>query len=77
MKSDFLDSMLTPDECAAWMRIKRRELDMKTRQKLIPCINLGERSKRYHPRTVITTLALDGGVSPNTVAAMFSEPPRQ
>jgi hypothetical protein len=69
----FLDRMLTPDECAAWLKIKRRELDEKRRKKQIPAIQLGHRTIRYHPRTVVASMALERGVSPKVIAAMFAD----
>lgn len=49
----FLDRMLDPDETAKWLGLSRRELDEKRRKQQIPAVVLGERSVRYHPRTVI------------------------
>lgn len=49
----FLDRMLDPDQAARWLGMKRRELDEKRRKRQIPAIELGQRTVRYHPRTVI------------------------
>lgn len=49
----FLDQMLDPDEAAKWLKMERSQLDKKRRKKQIPAIELGQRTIRFHPRTVI------------------------
>jgi hypothetical protein len=70
----FLDRMLTPARAAEWLGISERELGEKQRKGQIPGAKIGHKTIRYHPRTVITQLALDRGVSPKVIAAMFSQP---
>jgi hypothetical protein len=69
-----LDEMLTPARAAKWLGISQRNLGEKNRKGVIPAIRLGHKTIRYHPRTVITKLALDAGTSPKVIAAMFAQP---
>lgn len=69
-----LDDFLKPDTAAKWLGISEQDLSRKYRQGKIPGIKLGHRTVRYHPRTVITKLAMDSGVSPKVIATMFSDP---
>ena len=54
-----LDALLTPVECARWLRIAQRTLLANARRKKIPVVKLNERVLRFHPRSI---LAAKGGV---------------
>ena len=49
----FMDRMLEPADAAKWLGISERELAEKRRKKQIPAVVLGERSVRYHPRSIV------------------------
>jgi hypothetical protein len=69
-----LDAIIDADECASWLRISRRELLAKTRGKhaSIPCFKIGQRTPRFHPRTVVAALASRAGVKPEVIAASLN-----
>lgn len=68
-----LDSMLKPSECAAWLRISKRELGENTtgHNPKIPAFSLGHKTKRFHPRTILAVLAKRSGVPLETIAASY------
>jgi hypothetical protein len=51
-----LDAMLTPEECAKWLRMKPREFDAKVNEGVIPCVRISRKTRRFHPRTVLQKL---------------------
>ena len=48
-----LDSLLNAEQCRIWLQLKPLEFAEKTRKKQIPFMDYGQRSKRFHPRTII------------------------
>lgn len=50
-----LDEILTEAQCRAWLQIEsEREFADRVRAGVIPAITtLGQRTKRFHPRTVL------------------------
>ena len=52
-----LDALLTPEECAAWLKISRRKLMENTRAGLIPAVRVNGRVIRFHPRTMLHRLS--------------------
>ncbi len=66
-----LDGMLTPQEAAAWLRMGVETLLEKSRGRRaeIPAFRPGHKTVLFHPRTIITKLALDAGVDPRVMAA--------
>ena len=71
-----LDDMLTPEQCAAWLHLKPRELDEDARTGRIPCFKISHKKRRFHPRTIIATLSRRAGVPMELLAVSFgmSEP---
>lgn len=53
VKTINLDSLLTPQECAAWLGIAERTLINNVRRKKIPVVRINERVLRFHPRTIL------------------------
>ena len=68
-----LDDLLTTDEAAQWLKMSKRELleKIKGRNPRIVCFGLNQRVLRFHPRTIISKMAADAGVKPETIAASF------
>lgn len=66
-----LDDMLTQEEAAAWLKMPLRALALKSRGRkpMIPAFRVGDRSPRYHPRTILAKLAKDAGVPMDLLAA--------
>ncbi|MGN6556302.1 MAG: hypothetical protein ACTHLW_21535 [Verrucomicrobiota bacterium] len=65
--------MLDRDDCAAWLKVKRRYLDddaMLDTPK-IPVFRPSPKVVRYHPRTILAKLAKDAGVSFEVIAASY------
>lgn len=48
-----LDELMTPEQCAAWMKIEVKTLNSMARRKIIPAILLSKNTLRYHPRSVL------------------------
>lgn len=46
-----LDALLTPEECAAWLKMEVREV--LRNPKRIPQMRIGHKTVRFHPRTVL------------------------
>ena len=70
-----LDSLLTLEEAAAWLRQHPRILVTKTkgRRPKIPAFWENQRVVRFHPRTILAKLAADAGVPSEVVAASLAE----
>jgi hypothetical protein len=68
-----LDDLLDPATCAKWMKISRRELgeNASGHNPKIPPFNLGHKTKRFHPRTILAVLAKRAGVPLETIAASY------
>lgn len=68
-----LDEMLTAEEAAPWLKTTVRNLHEKSKghRAQIPAFRSGLKGPRYHPRTIITKMALDAGLSLEAVAASF------
>lgn len=66
-----LDQLLAPDSAARWLGIPERELLAKARTGCIPKFELGPKTLRFHPRTVLAHLAHKAGVNQETIAASF------
>lgn len=68
-----LDSLLTPAQCAKWLKVSKRELGENTRghNPKIPAFSLGHKTKRFHPRTILAVLAKRAGVNVETIAASY------
>lgn len=49
----FLDRLMDLRQFCKWSGLSEQEVLKKVRQGVIPCINWGERSKRFHPRSVV------------------------
>lgn len=69
----FLDSMIDREQCASWLKLSPAWLAMDAQlpQPAIPVFKLGHKTLRYHPRTVLATLAQRARVSPVTIGASF------
>ncbi len=52
-----LDDMLKPEQAADWLKISKRELMSKARVGVIPRIEIGAKTIRFHPRTIIQALS--------------------
>ena len=65
--------MLTTEQAADWLGLSERDLLKKSRgnRAAIPAFGLGHKTKRFHPRTIITRLAQQAGVSADSIAAGF------
>lgn len=50
-----LDSLLTPEQCAAWLQMKERVLLANVRLGRIPVVKVNARVLRFHPRTILAT----------------------
>jgi len=70
-----LDYLLTPAECAEWLRIDRATLSRHSqgRQPRVPAIRAGGQTVRYHPRTILAKFASEAGMSPEAVAASLNQ----
>ena len=68
-----LDDILTPEECAAWLRISERDLRLKSQgfRAPIPAYRPGKKLTRYPPRMVLAKMAEDSGVKLTTIAASY------
>lgn len=59
-----IDDLLSPEECARWMRFKSfREFDKKVRKKEIPSRRFGHKTRRFWPREI---LEAGGGKMPQS-----------
>lgn len=50
-----LDAMLEPEPTAKWLGMSKRKLLLWVAQGKIPCLRIGERVIRFHPRTILAT----------------------
>lgn len=66
-----LDSMLTKEQAAAWMKMKPGELMKKHRAGIVRGFAIGHNTIRWNPRSVIAHLAYREGLKPDVIAAMF------
>ena len=57
-----LDDMLEPEPAAKWLKITKRDLLEKSRQRLIPVFELGPKTLRFHPRTIIAFFSRKAGL---------------
>lgn len=71
-----IDDLLTPEEFCAVAKLKPRDLAKKTRQRKIIPLRFGERTLRYHPRSIIAKNLQDQGYSMELIAAMFASVPK-
>jgi len=72
-----LDKFLNSKEAAEWLGISQLVLvnkKIKGRNPEIPAFSLGNKSYRYHPRTIIAKLAKDAGVPFDVIAASLNKP---
>lgn len=69
-----LDDLLTAEECAGWLRLRKREIleKSKGRNPAIPGFWINQRVVRFHPRTILAKMAHDAGVSPEVIAASLA-----
>jgi hypothetical protein len=72
-----LDQMLTLEQAAKWLGLSPRKLSAKSKgpRAKVPGFWLNTRTVRFHPRTVISKLARDAGLSPETLAASLGITP--
>ena len=71
-----LDKFLNSREAAEWLGITQPVLvnkKIKGRNPEIPAFCIGNKSYRYHPRTIITKLAKDAGVPFDVIVASLGE----
>lgn len=68
-----LDDMLETDPAAKWLKMKPRELLLKSkgRNRKVPGFWINKRVVRFNPRTIIAKMASDAGVAPEIIAASF------
>lgn len=68
-----LDDLIDREPCAAWLGVASTWLaqDAMKASPKIPCFSLGHKTKRYHPRTILTVLAKRAGVSLEIIAASY------
>jgi hypothetical protein len=59
-----LDAMLTAQQCAEWLQMSLRELQERTRERVIPVCEFTQKAKRYHPRTILSKF---GAVTPQQI----------
>lgn len=71
MKPIYLDDLLTLPEAAAWFKVSVQWMRAKISAGTIPAIGTRE-TVRIHPRTVLFKLAIDGGMSRDLAAAIFT-----
>jgi hypothetical protein len=62
--------MLTPEECAAWLKISRRALTAMN----VPCFKLGHKTLRYHVRTVLAAHMQRAGVPVELIRSSLGGP---
>lgn len=51
-----LDALLTPEECAKWLKIAERTLLENARLRRIPAVRVNDRLLRFHPRTILAEM---------------------
>ena len=56
MKPIDLDQILTAQQCARWLGLTQYQFDKQSRLGVIPTQRIGQRTRRYHPRTVLAKL---------------------
>ena len=73
MNAPHLDDLLNLDECAAWLRLNRRDLSEKSRGRkpAIPAMRINQKVIRYHPRTILAKFAADAGWPAEQIAAVY------
>lgn len=69
-----LDQLLTLDEAARWLRMRKRDLSARSKghNPSIPGIWINERVVRFHPRLMLAKMASDSGAPTGIVTAVFS-----
>lgn len=55
---DSLDELLTPEECARWLKMQEDTLLENVRLGRIPVVKINRRVLRFHPRTVLLGLGV-------------------
>lgn len=55
---DSLDELLTPEECALWLKMEEDTLLENVRMGRIPVVKINSRVLRFHPRTVLLGLGV-------------------
>lgn len=75
MNTPTLDSMLKRSEAAKWLGMSEYTLREKALgpEAYIPVFREGQGFERYHPRTIIATLARRAGVPMDVIAASFGK----
>jgi excisionase family DNA binding protein len=48
-----LDDMMTPEQCARWLKLKKKTVCEMARDKVIPAVILSGTTIRFHPRTIL------------------------
>ena len=76
VKREWIDEALTADECAVWLKMSPNELRLKSSVRVpdrqrIPAWRFGDKTLRYHPRTIITWMQKRCGFSLAETAASF------
>ena len=73
MNTPDLDAMLTREQAAQWLQVTPRWLaeDAMKRRPSIPVFKPGHATARYHPRTIIATLAKRAGVQEDLITVSF------
>ena len=55
---DSVDELLTPEECALWLKMEEDTLLENVRMGRIPVVKINSRVLRFHPRTVLLGLGV-------------------
>ena len=53
-----LDELLTPEDCACWLRLEVEALLENVRLKRIPVVRINQRVLRFHPRSILIALGI-------------------
>jgi hypothetical protein len=69
MNSPALDDMLTKEQAAAWLKMTEPKLAAESQS--IPPFKISHKVVRYHPRTIIASLANRAKVPAHVIAASF------
>lgn len=71
-----IDDLMTEEEFLSYAKMKKRDLQEKVRQGKIFPIRFGEKTLRYHPRSIIAKNLRDQGIPYDLIAAMFASVPK-
>lgn len=75
MNPPFVQTWLTLEEAAQWLRVTKRKLAAmsKGRGARIPAVWLNQKTGLFHPATIIAKLADERMLKPNVIKAILSK----